>query len=55
MLVIKGAPFAVYGHGGVGWEVHVRELGDRTAVLHVGRVTPGAEDAADLHLGVGVG
>lgn len=54
VLVVKGAVFAVDGDGHVGVEVQVRDLADRAAVLHVGGVAAGAEDAADLHGVVGV-
>lgn len=54
VLVVEGAVFAVDGDGHVGVEIHVRDLADRAAVLHVGGVAAGAEDAADLHGVVGV-
>lgn len=54
VLVVEGAVFAVDGDGHVGVEVHVCDLADRAAVLHVGGVAAGAEDAADLHGVVGV-
>lgn len=49
MVVVEGSVFTVDGHGCIIWEVQVLELGYRTAVLHVGRVTTCAEDAADPH------
>ena len=55
MLVVERSPLTVDGHRGVRREVHVGELGDGAGVLHISCVTAGAEDTADLHLGVGVG
>merc|ERR1712093_381559 len=54
VLVVEGTPFAINGHRCVGWKIHVGELGDGAAVLHIGCVTAGSEDTTDLHLGVGV-
>ena len=53
-LVIKSTPLAVDGHGHFGGEVHVRQLGDVAALLHVRRVAARAEDATNLDLGVSV-
>ena len=55
MLVVKRTPFAVDGHEHVRGQVQVSELGNGAAVLHVGGVATGAEDATNLHLGVGIG
>lgn len=55
VLVVKSTPFTVDSHRGVRREVHVCQLGNRAAVLHVGSIAAGAENAANLHLGVGVG
>lgn len=55
VLVVEGTPLAVDGHEVVGVEVHVGELGDVSASLHVGGVAASAEDATDLHLGIRVG
>ena len=55
VLVVKGPVLAVDSDGHVGGEVEVRDLGDGSAVFHVGGVAARAEDAADAHRVVGVG
>ena len=55
MLVVKGSPLAVDGHGQLGVKVHVLQLGDGATLLHVGGVATGTENAANLDARVGVG
>lgn len=55
VLIVEGSPLAVNSHGRVRRHVHVGELRNRADILHVGGVATGAKDAANLHLGVGVG
>jgi len=55
VLVVEGAPLAVDGNLLVGVQLHVSELGDVAAGLHVGGVATSAENAADPHLRVRVG
>ena len=55
VLVVEGAPLAVDGNLLVGVELHVGELGDVAAGLHVGGVATSAEDATNSHLRVRVG
>ena len=54
VLVVKGAPFTVYSHGRIWWQVHVGKLGNRSALLNVSCVATGAEDAANLHFRIRV-
>jgi len=54
VLVVEGAVLAVDGDGHVRGQAHVGDLGDGADVLHVRGVDAGAEDAADLDLGVRV-
>ena len=55
VLVVEGAPLAVDGNLLVGVKLHVGELGDVAAGLHVGGVATSAEDATNSHLRVRVG
>ena len=55
VLVVEGAPLAVDRNLLVGVQLHVGELGDVAAGLHVGGVATSAEDATNSHLRVRVG
>jgi hypothetical protein len=54
VFVVESTVLAVNGDRELGVKVHVSQLRNGTAVLHVSSVTSGTEDTSDLHLGVGV-
>lgn len=55
VLIVESAPFAVDTHELIWRQLHVLELGDATAVLHVRGIAASTKNASDLHTRVGVG
>ena len=48
MFVVKGAIFAVDGHGHVVWQVHMLQFRYRATILHVRSIATCAKNASDL-------